>query len=268
MASMKEKLIGLPVCEKIGRFIDLDKTANEFVTMTGVKEICFRKLMKDRGVPYNERHFSLEFKNAEKICKAFDAMVKRGEIDGVKPNTPSGLPLSEKVKLVLNMDAKTSEIAFIVDVPYVNIAKLRSGESAMENTRLKTLLPFEKAFKNLIYSNAIQLDQEDITMVVHSQPTTQNTVVQDTNRAIRNYRFGNYLAIDESDIDTQKLIINTLKENLSKVDGSSKVEIRLTDNKINENYMIDFLFIVNVVESDNGLSFSLSVAYKKTPKIN
>lgn len=260
-----KEIVGLPIQEKVARVVDSNYTIHELYQLTGVNESTLTRLTEERDKPVKERSASLKLESAEKIAGRFDEMVHDGKFPEINRNTHDGITLREKVKYILNLDLKTTEIAELTGAKYISVAKLRTKENDLGHTMINNLVPFEKAFEKMVASGMIKLDQETEHLVVGSRKSSINTLVSDIYKAIREYRYGHYLVIDEDDIETQKSVYEDIKDN---VNGYVNLfNISYVDDIIDNNFNVSFNFIVKISSASNGsVTFKIINKQVKKPK--
>lgn len=263
-AELKD-ITGLPIQEKVARVIDCGYTAHELYQLTGVNDSTISRLLEEKGKPVNERSTTLKLESAEKIAGRFDEMVHDGKFSDVDRNTHDGIPLREKVKYILNLDLKTTEITELTGAKYISVAKLRTKENDLGHTMISNLVPFENTFERMVDSGMIKLDQETEHIVVSSVKTNKNTLISDIYKAIREYRFGNYLVIDEDDTGTQKSLYKTIEENVE--NGNYLFNFNYTDKIISKNFTVHFNFIIKITDDNKGnIDFKIINKQTKKPK--
>lgn len=258
-----KEIVGLPIQEKVARVVDSNYTIHELYQLTGVNESTLTRLTEERDKPVKERSASLKLESAEKIANKFDEMVHDGKFPEIDRNTHDGIPLREKVKYILNLDLKTTVITELTGAKYISVAKLRTKENNLGHTMINNLVPFENAFEKMVASGMIKLDQETEHLVVGSQRSSRNNLVSDIYKAIREYRYGNYLVVDEDDAETQRYIYEEIKNN---VNGYVNLfNIFYHDNIIDDNFKLSFNFIVKVSPALDG-SVTIKIINKQVKK--
>lgn len=255
--SDKDKLIGMPIMEKVARFVDLDMSNNELELLSGVNDATMNRLSKEKGIPVDQRDTSISLENAEKIANAFDRMVHAGKFPDINKDSFDGFPLHEKVRLILNMNLSHTELANSLGTYYMVISKLRRGLIDIKKARISTLQLFENAFKTFIYTSDLSLEQSDV--ITSQLDVTSENLLNDIYKPIRNFRFEKYLVIDEDNTKLQRQIKSKIENYIE--EGFNQFSIEFADNEIDNDYNLEFNFKVDIDDK------SLNLHYFKTPKI-
>lgn len=259
--SDKEKLIGISITEKINRLLGLDITNYQISKLAGTKENTVRRLRAEFEKPAEERNYKTSLYNAEKFSDAFDRLLKDGAFEDLDKDTPVGLSLREKTKYVLRMDVSMKELADMLDLPYVNVTKIKTSTKGLDMVRLNNLVHFETLFNSLVLSDMINLEQKSDHDLAINRPT--NNFKKDIYKELREFRYGNYLVIDEYDFETHKEIIDLIDSAFDNI--KDNFSFKYTDSIIDDDYTVqfDFKIVINSLES----TFSIRCVTTKIPKV-